>query len=385
MLTPREIEEFPKQLENQFTELEMRIMQDVVNRIKVNGEITSITDWKLTRLKELGQSEYFIRKTLAILLNKTGSEIGKIFKKTAQMEYIRDKSLYERIDKEFIPYKDNTGLQQFVNSIEKQTNKEFTNITRSLGFATKTNKKVTSVDLFDYYQKTLDKAMLDITSGAFSKEEVIKRTANEMTNSGLRTIDYESGYSNRVNVAVRRAVTTGIGQLAGKVNEENAKKLDTEYFEISWHATARPEHQLWQGRVYKKDELVSVCELGSAGGLCGCNCRHSYRPFIPGVSVRVYTDKQLEEMNKKENEKISYNGREYTLYDATQHMRQFETRMRAQRQKIKLLESAEGSKDDILSEKAKYWETMRRYKDFAEKMDLPQQRQRIYDDGLGRV
>lgn len=76
-----------------------------------------------------------------------------------------------------------------------------------------------------------------------------------MTDSGLRTVDYASGWSNRVDVAVRRALMTGFNQVVAKVNEDNAEQLGTEYFEVSYHRGARPTHQVWQGRVYSKRSL----------------------------------------------------------------------------------------------------------------------------------
>lgn len=102
------------------------------------------------------------------------------------------------------------------------------------------------------YGRSLDKGMMDITSGMFDYNTVLKRTVKEMTNSGLRFIDYSSGWHNRVEVAARRAIMTGFNQVVAQVNESNAEKLGTEYFEISYHTGARPTHQTWQGRVYKK-------------------------------------------------------------------------------------------------------------------------------------
>ena len=72
-----------------------------------------------------------------------------------------------------------------------------------------------------------------------------------MTNSGIRTIDYASGYTSRVEVAARRALMTGVNQVLIQNTEQNMKALGTDYVEVSWHATARPTHQVWQGRVYR--------------------------------------------------------------------------------------------------------------------------------------
>lgn len=97
--------------------------------------------------------------------------------------------------------------------------------------------------------------MNDIASGAFDYNTVLNRTIQTMTNSGLRTIDYGSGWSNRVEVAGRRAVMTGFNQLQAKTNEQAAKDLKTDYFEVSWHGGARPEHQAWQGGCIQKSSL----------------------------------------------------------------------------------------------------------------------------------
>ena len=206
-----------------------------------------------------------------------------------------------------------------------------------------------------------------------------------MTNSGLRTVDYETGWSNRTDVAARRAVMTGLTQVTAKVNENNAEKLGTDMFEVSWHSGARPSHQVWQGRWYKSSELESVCGLGSVTGLCGANCYHSYYPVIPGISVPTYTEEELDEMNRQENIPIDYNGKQYTKYEALQRQRQLETRMRAERQKIKLLQDGEVDETDIMLARAKYRGTSQEYTSFSKAMDLPQQRQRVAIDGLGNI
>ena len=128
-----------------------------------------------------------------------------------------------------------------------------------MGFAVRQlDGKLTFQPIADYYQKTLDKAVLDITSGSFDYNTVLKRTVQELTNSGLRTIDYASGHHNRVPVAVRRAVMTGVNQVTAKITEQNMEILQTEYVEVSWHRGARPSHQVWQGKIYHwKEKAIS--------------------------------------------------------------------------------------------------------------------------------
>ena len=90
-------------------------------------------------------------------------------------------------------------------------------------------------------------------------------------------------------------------------------------------------------------------------------------------------------MNAKENTPKIYKGKEYTTYEATQRQRRLESLMRAQRQQIKLLKAGGADEEDIISAMAKYRATMSQYTAFSKQMGLPQQRERIYIDGLGRA
>jgi hypothetical protein len=104
-----------------------------------------------------------------------------------------------------------------------------------------------------------------------------------------------------------------------------------------------------------------------------------------GLSKRNYTDEELDRMNKEENTPKEYNGKQYTKYEALQKQRRLETTMRAQRQKIKLLQEGGASEDDIIAERVKYRGTSSEYARFSKAMNLPQQRERVTVDGLGNI
>lgn len=386
MFKAGELEAVSMALEPQFRELEQRIMSDVVRRIKINGEVTRAADWQITRLAQLGESKREIKKTIKYTLGLSTKEINHLYKDIIRKGYERDAELYKYKGKTQIPFADNHELQQLIGAVSNQTNSELKNITQSLGFAKRgADGKLTFTPVADYYQKTLDSAMLDISSGAFDYNTVLKRTVKEMTNSGLRTVDYATGHSNRVDVAARRAVMTGMSQLTAKVNDSNAEQLGTDTFEVTAHGGARPEHQEWQGKWYTKDELESICGLGEVTGLCGANCYHDYYPVVPGISEPTYTSEEIEEFNRKENEPVEYNGKTYTKYEATQRQRKLETTMRAQRQEIKLLKEGGASEDDLIAARSRYRGTSAEYARFSKAMDLPQQRERVTVDGLGNI
>lgn len=378
MFTPEVTEAIPIALEQIFDSLQMSIMTEIVRMLLEAAEIIPSTGYKMSRLYDLGTSKKRIKDIVARTLNLSDKEVENIFTNITESGYNEAESAFIEQGKEFIPYSENEPLQQFVRAVQEQTQNECKNITQSMGFAKRQpDGSLGFTPVADYYQETLDKAVTEIASGASDYNTVLEKTVTEMTNSGLRTVDYASGHSNRVTVAARRAVSTGLNQVVGKINEENAEKLGTNYFEVSWHSGARPSHQVWQGRVYSKEELESVCGLGTVTGLCGANCYHSYSPFTPGITPRTYTDEQLEKMNAEENKPVEYNGKNYTKYEATQRQRRLETTMRAQRQKIKLLEEGGADEQAIINARARYVKTSDEYVNFSKSVGLSQQWDRV--------
>lgn len=379
-------EKLSRKIEKNYSDMEERIMQDIVRRIHKAGEITSTADYQINRLILLGNSSEDIERMIKDALGASYPEMFELYDKVINWEYVRNKDIYEQINQRFIPYEENGELQQITEALIRQTKSELENITRSLGFYLDYgNGRRVLTPLAEVYQGYLDAACMDILTGAFDYNSVLRRVVTQLTNSGLRSIDYASGRSNRVEVAARRAIMTGISQLTGHISDMNANLLGTNYFEVAWHAGARPSHAEWQGKVYSRDDLYRICGLGTVTGLLGANCYHEYYPFFPGISQRNWTDEWLEEKNREENTPKTFNGKEYTVYEAKQKQRQMETAMRAQREKIDLLKKGRADPDEIMLAKCKYQAQLDEYARFSKKMGLKQERERIYMDMRGRV
>ena len=383
MFTPTEIEALPSAMEQLYRSLQLNIMSDLTGRLKANGEeITSAADWQINSLYELGVSKDEIDSLIQSTLDVSDDEIDRIYDEVVKSGYARNEELYTSKGKEYIPYAENKQLQQLVKAVKNQTKSEYRNITGSLGFAVRdADNTLSFTPLADFYQRTLDNGLMQIASGAVDYNTVLKKAVKAMTDSGLRTVDYASGWSNRVDVAARRALMTGFNQVVAKVNEDNAEQLGTEYFEVSYHRGARLTHQVWQGRVYSKKELETVCGLGTVTGLCGANCYHSYSPFIKGIDTPTYSDEELDRMNEEENTPKEYNGKTYTAYEAQQRQRQLETAMRADRQKIELLTQDGADDDTITGAKVRYFQRQDEYVKFSKAMNLPQQWERVTVNG----
>lgn len=378
-------------VEAKYRALEMSIMDDIIRRIQKAGRITDAADWQIQRLVILGNSTQDIEDLIRKAVDGNEEEVRRLYAEVIEREYTRDRSLYEQIGKEFIPYELNPELQQITDALVKQSTEELYNITKSTGFMLEngSGRKIFT-PLSDVYNRYLDDAITGMANGAYDYNTLVRRLVSQMTASGLRTdhafsdggsdygVDYASSWHNRVDVAARRALLTGFGQLTQHVTDLNAQRLGTNYFEVTWHGGARPEHAAWQGKVYTKEQLTTKCGLGTGPGLLGWNCRHTYYPFIPGISERLYTDEWLEEQNRREAIPRSFRGKEYNAYEATQKQRQMETAMRARREQVQLLRTAGADKEDITIAQCKYQAQLEQYRSFSAAMGLEEQMERVY-------
>lgn len=174
-----------------FSDLERRIMEDIVRRIKVNGFSTASADWQISRLQQLGESEENIEKWVQEALKASNEEIERIFSDEVYKQYMGHERAYNMSSVKQTPFEDNREIQQLTEAVKKQTAGTFESITGSLGFVKQdaSTGRVSPVEISAFYRSTLDAAMYDIQSGTFDYQTVLKRTINDMTKSGLRWIE----------------------------------------------------------------------------------------------------------------------------------------------------------------------------------------------------
>ena len=374
MFDADEVKRIPEWLGKVFLQLEYDVIMDIVRRLSLAKEITRSADWQLYRLEQLQTYERDYKRLIRTFLGKTEEELNEMLREMLNKSYTRDKRLYEAQGIPFVPLEENDQLLQLMDAVYRQTVNAAENITRTQIIVIRGPTKLTSETPVAYFQRKLNEATVEISTGVFDYNSAIKRTVSELASSGIRVVEGDKGRRWSIDVAARRAIMTGLAQLTGQVAQINAEKLGTDYFEVSAHPTARPSHALWQGRVYSSEQLKTVCGLGTGPGLCGWNCYHHYDAFIPDVSKRKYTDEDLRDMLQKAQTVKEYGGKRYTMYEATQAMRAMERAMRRQDLDIAALNVAGEDSNPV---KIRRRETYKRYKDFAETFGLQEEIQRV--------
>ena len=385
-ITPEYLENAPKKLIRLYENFEADVLADICRRLAQSGTVTESALEQIRVMQRQGKTAEAIQKKLEKLLNMSRKELDKLFQDAVKRneEYLKTsltKADIIRVDEQWRP-----ALQAQNDAIRRQTEEVFVNLTQSMGFAIREGAGVRFLGIAETYQRILDRAALEVSTGAMDYNTVIRRSVRELADSGIVMVNYASGWRNRADVAVRRAVMTGVTQISAQYSEKSAELLDTPLREVSAHRGARDvdgpngweNHKKWQGKVYAMGEhprypnIYDVCGLGDVTGLEGANCRHMHFPFVEGVSERTYTDQQLEAIDPPP---FAYQGREYTAYEATQKQRQLETAIRAQKRRVLAFESA-GEEQDAQDAKTRLKRLESEYRAFSQAAGLPEQFER---------
>lgn len=385
-ITPEYLENAPKKLIRLYEDFEADVLADICRRLAQSGTVTESALEQIRVMQRQGKTAEFIQKRMRQLLNMSRKELDELFQDAVERneEYLKTsltKADIIRVDEQW-----RLSLQAQNDAIRRQTEEAFINLTQSMGFAIREGAGVRFLGIAETYQRILDRAALEVSTGAMDYNTVIRRSVRELADSGIVMVNYASGWRNRADVAVRRAVMTGVTQISAQYSEKSAELLDTPLREVSAHRGARDvdgpkgweNHKKWQGKVYAMGEhprypnIYDVCGLGDVTGLEGANCRHMHFPFVEGVSERTYTDQQLEAIDPPP---FAYQGREYTAYEATQKQRQLETAIRAQKRRVLAFESA-GEEQDAQDAKTRLKRLESEYRAFSKASGLPEQFER---------
>ena len=385
-ITPEYIEGMPEKVAQLYASLDEQILQYICEQFKT-GSLNAKAIDLIRALQRRGLNLDEIEKYIKATTNLSNVQLDEIYKDAIarNQQYYTDTLTKQGL---IADEARQVALMQEADAIARQTEDIFQNITQSLGFALRgADGTVQFMPIAEAYQRILDDAEIQVWSGASSYNEAVRTAVKRLSDSGLQWVDYASGWHNRVDVAARRAVMTGITHISSKYSDALGDELDTPYIEVTAHRGARDKpgqtpwasHKAWQGKVYSKQSgdkypsVYAVCGLGAVDGLCGANCRHHYHPFIDGVSERTYTDEELANIDR---EPFEFEGKTYTAYEATQKQRRIETALRKLKRDM-IAYKAAGQDDAYLAASVKQKALKAEYKAFSKAADLPEQPERI--------
>lgn len=385
--TPELLDALPEELAKLYRGLEDTLLDEICSRLKAADQLNEVTVQDIRALRshgiDLKEIEKAIRQTSGISEQKLNKLLDDVVERN-------QKYYTEIIDLAHVTQPETLVSVEDTWAIYEQTKQTMRNLTRSMGFLVDAGR--TMLPPAKAYQWALDNATMQIQSGAISYNQAIKSSVQQLA-GGLKVVNYESGHVDHIDVAVRRAVMTGVNQICDQYTNQSAEYLETRYFEVSAHSGARDKpgaspwssHKDWQGKVYYQseggepdplglyDDLVETTGYGYVDGLTGANCRHHKYPFVPGVSERTYTDEQLEHID--DGLGCTFDGKTYTAYEATQMQRRIERQIRAQK-KLRNAYKEAGLSEDATAANIKLRRLNAEYSRFSKAAGLPEQPER---------
>lgn len=419
MLSDEQLEIISEALAPLFQYLEKEVITDIARRIQKTLTYSRTAELQAISMRELGYSPARIRKEAMKILNADPEFRKQVAKNTLEykkevrdiineitkeaykandeivagagdMSWISDLSVWKDAGKTLT---DNSYLPRLVKAFAGQTEGELKNMTRTTGFKTMSGYE----NIGNAYKNELDKAVIKVCSGTFSRDQVVRDVVHNLAQSGLRSIDFESGYSMQLDTAARLALRTGCHQLAGKVTDKNIEQTGENLVYVSKHwgarntGTGHANHEQWQGKVYyikpgqdyeeeaKRIGQEYITDLWYATGyscdgahendplgLDGYNCRHSRYPWFEGVSE--FPDES------PEPKPVTINGKTYDYYAMTQKMRSMERGVRALKREKEALEALGMDTTEI---KAKIKRKTTEYKEFCDACNIRPKTERL--------
>lgn len=379
---PEILDALPEELAELYRALEDTLLDEICSRLKLADQLNEVTVQDIRALRSHGIDLKDIKKAVRKTTGISETKLNKLLDDVVE----RNQKYYtELIDLAHITQPETLVSVEDTWAIYEQTKQTLRNITRSMGFLVDAGR--TMLPPAKAYQWALDNATMRIQSGAISYNQAIKSAVQQLAQSGLKVVDYESGVHRQIDSAVRTAVMTGVNQICAKYTEQSAEWLETPYFEVSAHAGARDKpgpspwssHKDWQGKVYSiragdiYPNIYEVCGLGAVDGLEGANCRHRRNVWVDGVSERTYTDKQLEHID--DGLGCTFEGKTYTAYEATQMQRRVERTIRKLKSE-KAAYKAAGLTEDAMALNTRLHRLSTKYKAFSAAAGLPEQWER---------
>lgn len=391
MLNNEQEEKLVQVLIDRINALNEDILIIIGNRIKQIGELTPTQIHQIQQMVMYDTDIDTIVQKLAEVTNMNVNDIYNMFEYSAKTNQDFARQFYKARGRSYIPYAQNKALKEQIRAIAKITAKEYANISRTtaIGYTIKDLKgNLVFKDISSTYKDIIDKAILNVGQGKTTYQQEMRNAIKQIGQSGLKTLDYESGRSMRLDSAIRMNTLGGLRKLNNQVQEQFGEEFDSDGVEISVHQYPADDHAEVQGHQFSNKEFEKLQETGIAkdynGKIIDIHYKGNYRPIseyncyhrpfriVLGISKPLYTKRQLAEIKEKNNDGFDFDGKHYTMYEASQLLRKIERTIRKDKD-IQILAKSSGDKDLTLQMQTSITQLTTKYRQICKISGLPNQ------------
>lgn len=338
MLSPEYLDRFSDHLLAIIDEFSASVVADIAKRIARMGNVSETSNYQIEILQNAGMVYEDVIRRISQVTGYTEAEVRRMFEEAGVKTIENESVYYKAAGKDTITLNQSEAMQQILGANIKKTFGELSNLTMT-----------TAIKAQTLFVDTCNVAMMQVQTGSINYNRAVANAIKKAAKASTEVL-YPTGHTDKLDVATRRAVLTGVNQTAAEINLQYTREGGCDYVETTAHSGARPSHAVWQGRVFcisgnDKDypPFYESTGYGTGPGLCGWNCRHNFHAYFPGISSPAYTKSILKEYDAKSME---YNGVKYTEYEVSQMQRAHERKIREYKRVLAGLNSGMENADD---------------------------------------
>ena len=375
---------FDKRFENYNT----KVLEELGNVIKQFKDLTPSQAYSLAQQLKYNTTVKDLLNELSKISGLSVKDLKAILEKVAKENIGFADVYYKSRGLETPIYSENRALQRLVNSVYKIAGEEFKNIAKSTGFRLLgDNGEPLLLDIDETYKYVIDKCVIAVSQGKETYQQSMRSTLKQLSSSGVRKIEYESGYSRRLDTSIRQNILDSIRQVSNESQKIFGEEFDSDGVEVSVHEMPAPDHELVQGRQFSNEEFENFQNDRKAIDYTGMvfepefeghdrrsiseyNCYHYIFSIVLGVSKPQYSDKQLKEIINNANKKTTFDGKEYTQYELTQLQRRIESAIREAKD-TQILARASENNELVLQSQTRITQLTTKYRQLCSVSGLP--------------
>ena len=384
--------------DKRFQDYNTKVLEELGNVIKQFKDLTPSQAHKLAQQLKYNTTVKQLLNELSKISGLSVKDLKAILEKVAKENIGFADTYYKARGLETPLYSENKALQRLVSSVYNISGEEFKNIAKSTGFRLLgDNGEPLLLDIDETYKYVIDKCVIAVSQGKETYQQSMRSTLKQLSSSGVRKIEYESGYSRRLDTSVRQNILDSMRQVSNESQQLFGKEFNSDGIEISTHLNPSPDHSNVQGHQFSNKEYEKLQSTGVATDYNGevidirikdnfrpistMNCFHYIFSILLGVSKPQYSNEELKKIIDDNEKGAELDGKHYTNYELTQIMRKLETKIREQKD-LQIMARASDDKDLILQAQNKITQLTNKYKQVVKISGLPNQlstRGRVYN------
>lgn len=362
--------------------------------IKQIRNLTPSQAQELVQMLKYGGNYEDIIKEISKYTNLNLKDIDEIFSEYAKKDRLWSKQFY---DYRNIPFDESLALKRQKNALTELVKNEMYNFTRTnvLGYTIRDLRgRPQFLGLKETYNRVLDEALLNVGQGKESFDSAMTRIMKDIGGSGLKTVEFESGRSVRLDSAVRMQLKSRLRELHNEQQKIIGKEIGANGIEISVHSNPAVDHEQAQGRQFSNEEYDKLNNGLEATDYTGkkitldhdnkngyrpiseMNCYHYIFSIILGVNKPQYNEEQLQQIINDNEKGFKLDGKHYTNYEGQQLQRRIETEIRKQKD-TQILAKASGNEELLYKSQDKIRMLTNKYKELNDISGLPTKIQRL--------